>query len=107
MPYQSVNNCCNEHSAKRRFPLPKTHTPQRSELVVLVVRTVSVQRGVIRTTLQWTGFKKSTQLDVDCPYLHICYGFQLLLLLRFPPLEILHKILDVTANLCEVQVHVL
>lgn len=65
------------------------------------MQTAGVQSAVTCTTLQQMGFNKS------CLYLHICYGFQLLLLLRFPLLEILHKILDVTANLCKVQVHVL
>lgn len=40
-------------------------------------------------------------------YLHICNRLQLLLLLRLSPLEILHEILDVAADLGEIQVHVL
>lgn len=53
------------------------------------------------------ALKDGTQWDGLCPYLHICNGFQLLLLLWLPPLEILHQVLDVGANLGEVQVHVL
>lgn len=40
-------------------------------------------------------------------YLHVCYGFQLLLLFWSLLLEVFHEILYIATNLGKVQVHVL